>query len=95
MDSDWVARLRAAMCSTVGVSSPAILYMLGIINNSPWLAVKLVVIEPDNNAPWSVPAAPPSDCISMMRGTSPKMLGSPAAAHCSEYSPIGEDGVIG
>ena len=39
MDKAWVASERAATLITHGNNSPAILYMLGIINNSPWLAV--------------------------------------------------------
>ena len=34
---------RAATWKTVGVSSPAILNMLGIIRSRPWDAVKVVV----------------------------------------------------
>src|SRR5579871_2352425 len=54
----------AAIWNTALVSSPAILYMLGIIRSRPWLAVKVVVREPVCSAPWTAPAAPPSDCIS-------------------------------
>src|SRR5262249_46238197 len=35
---------------TVDVSSPAILYMLGIISSRPWDAVKVVVSEPVDSA---------------------------------------------
>jgi hypothetical protein len=46
MDRPWAARARAATCMTKGVSSPAILYMLGIISSKPWEAVNVVVREP-------------------------------------------------
>jgi hypothetical protein len=36
IDSPWVASERAATWKTVEVSSPAILYMLGIISSRPW-----------------------------------------------------------
>ncbi len=39
MDSAWVAMVRAETWNTVGKSSPAILYMLGIISKRPWEAV--------------------------------------------------------
>ena len=42
MDSACVARVRAATCRVNGVSSPAILYMLGIISSRPCEAVKVV-----------------------------------------------------
>ena len=35
MESAWVATLLAVTCITVLVSSPAILYMLGIMRSSP------------------------------------------------------------
>ena len=69
--------------------------MFGIISSRPWQAVKVVVSAPDCSAPWTPPAAPPSDCISMTRGTVPQMFFLPSAAHWSAHSPIGEDGVIG
>ena len=47
-----------------GVSSPAILNMLGILAASPWDAVKVQVRAPVWSAPWTAPAAPPSLCIS-------------------------------
>ena len=74
MESPWAASERAAMWKTVLVSSPAILYMLGIISSRPWLAVKVVVSAPVCSAPCTVPAAPPSDCISITVGTVPQMF---------------------
>ena len=47
----WHAIERAAMWNTVGVSSPAILYMFGIIRRSPCDAVKVVVRAPVVRAP--------------------------------------------
>ena len=95
MESACVARLRAATWITAGSSSPAILNMLGTISSSPCEAVKVVARVPFWRAPWRAPAAPASDCISTMSGTSPKRFGTPAAAQSSACSPIGEDGVMG
>ena len=75
-----------------GVSSPAILYMFGIISSRPCEAVKVVVSAPACSAPWTAPAAPPSDCISMTSGTVPQMFVLPCADHSSANSPIGDDG---
>ena len=91
----WVAIARAATCSTAGVSSPAILNMLGSISSRPWELVKLVASEPAWIAPCSVPAAPASDCSSTTFGTAPHRLRRPRALHTSASSPIGEAGVIG
>ena len=63
IDSAWVATARAATWNTHEVSSPAILYMLGSISRNPCEAVKVVVSAPLCSAPWTAPAAPPSDCI--------------------------------
>ena len=41
IDRAWVATVRAATWMTVGVSSPAILYMLGSISSRPCDAVKV------------------------------------------------------
>ncbi len=90
-----MASVRAATWMTVGVSSPAILNMFGIIRSRPWDAVKVVPRAPFCSAPWSAPAAPPSDCISMTSGTLPHRFGFPAAAQSSACSAIGEAGVIG
>jgi len=95
IDRPWAASERAAIWKTVLVSSPAILYMLGIISSRPWLAVKVVVRAPVCREPWTVPAAPPSDCISWTRGIAPHRLTFFSAAHWSANSPIGEEGVIG
>ena len=46
IDRQWVARVRAAMWKTVEVSSPAILYMLGIMRSRPCDAVNVVVSAP-------------------------------------------------
>ena len=52
MESACVARLRAVTCITVLVSSPAILYMFGIMRRSPCDAVKVVPSAPACIAPW-------------------------------------------
>ena len=79
----------------MGVSSPAILYMLGIMSMSPWLAVKVVLSAPPCRAPCTAAAAPASDCISAMRGTTPQMFRSPFAAQASQCSAMGLEGVMG
>ena len=95
IDSPCAASERAATCMTKGVSSPAILYMLGIISSRPCEAVKVVASEPVCSAPWIAPAAPPSLCISITSGTVPHRFLTPCADQASAYSPIGEEGVIG
>ena len=87
--------VRAATWMTAGVSSPAILNMLGIMSSRPWEAVNVVARAPFWSAPCMAPAAPPSDCISMTSGTWPQRLGCFAAAQSSAYSAIGEAGVMG
>jgi hypothetical protein len=83
------------MWKTVGVNSPAILNILGSIRSRPCDEVNVVDRAPACKAPWTVPAAPASLCISMTSGTVPKRFGLPAAAQASAISPIGEAGVIG
>ena len=46
IDSAWVASVRAVTCMQNGKSSPAILYMFGIMSSSPCEAVKVVDIDP-------------------------------------------------
>src|SRR5512145_637742 len=95
MLSACAATERAATCNTVLVSSPAILYMLGIIRRSPCDAVNVVASAPACSAPCRAPAAPPSLCISTTSGTDPQMFGRPSLAHSSASSAIADDGVIG
>jgi hypothetical protein len=57
--------------------------------------VKVVVSAPACSAPWTAPAAPPSDCISVTSGTAPQRFVLPAADHSSDNSPIVDEGVIG
>jgi len=90
-----VASVRAVTCMQKLVSSPAILYMFGMNSNKPWLAVKLVVRAPPCRAPWTAPAAPASDCISVTCGTVPQMFRLPSADHSSDHSPMVDEGVIG
>ena len=61
--------------SPPSVSSPAILYMFGIISSRPCDAVNVVASAPLCSAPCSAPAAPPSLCISTTAGTVPHTLG--------------------
>ncbi len=95
MDSAWAAIERAATWMTALVSSPAILYMLGIISSRPCDEVNVVPSAPACSAPCNAPAAPPSLCISMTLGTAPQMFWSPMEAQASEDSPMGEEGVMG
>ena len=95
MFRDCVATVRADTSNTHGSCSAAILYMLGIIRRRPWDAVNVVVIAPAAREPWTVPAAPASDCISLTTTWLPKIFSCPAAAHWSTESAIGLDGVIG
>jgi len=95
MDRAWVAMVRAETCSTNGISSPAILYMFGMNSSRPWDAVNEVVSEPAWRAPWTAPAAPPSDCISTTWGTVPQTFFRPWALHSSDHSPMLEEGVMG
>ena len=95
IDSAWVAKVLAETCMAKAVSSPAIFSMLGIISKSPWEAVNVVVRAPAWRAPWTAPAAPPSDCISETEGTWPQMFLRPWADHSSAHSPILDDGVMG
>ncbi len=95
IESAWVATVRAATWITAGESSPATLYMFGSMSRRPWDAVNVVASAPRVVAPWSVPAAPASDCISMTSGTVPQRLGRPAADQRVASSAIGEAGVIG
>ena len=95
MFSAWLAKARAATWNTPGRSSPATLYMFGIMRRKPWDAVYVVVKAPACKEPWNAPAAPASDCISTTLTLWPKMFFMPAAAQSSTCSAIGEDGVIG
>ena len=95
MESPCVAIVRAETCMQNEVSSPAILYILGIISSSPCDAVNVVASAPLWSAPWTAPAAPASDCISITSGTTSQMLVRPSAAHSSANSPIFDAGEIG
>ncbi len=95
IDSPCAASERAATWITAGVSSPAILYMFGIIRRRPCDAVKVVASAPLCSAPCSAPAAPPSLCISTTDGTLPQAFGRRALDQSSTRSAIGDDGVIG
>ena len=95
IDRAEVAIARADTWNTVGVNSPAILYILGIISSKPCEAVKVVVRAPAVKEPCTAPEAPPSDCNSFTEGTLPQMLVSPLALLASQISPMVEEGVIG
>ena len=95
MFSAWLATVRADTWNTAGSSSPAILYMFGIIRSRPCEAVNVVVRAPAARLPCTVPAAPASDCISMTFTSVPKIFFWCAALHWSTMSAIGLDGVMG
>ena len=59
---------------TNGVSSPAILYMLGIMSSRPCEAVKVVARLRPAERRAERATAPPSLCISITWGTVPQML---------------------
>lgn len=63
MDNACLEIVLAATWNTVGANSPANKYILGIINNKPYEAVKVLVSAPEATAPCKEPAAPPSDYI--------------------------------
>jgi hypothetical protein len=69
--------------------------MLGIISSRPCDAVNVVVRAPVVREPWTAPAAPASDCISVTIGTEPQILSWPAALLVSQISAMGEEGVMG
>ncbi len=95
MDNACVATVRAATWITAGVSSPAILYMLGSMSSSPWEAVNVVLSAPAVNDPCIAPAAPASLCISTTSGITPQRFGLPWWDQVSASSPIGDAGVMG
>jgi len=95
MERACAAIERAATWNTVLVSSPAILYIFGIMSSKPWEAVKVVVNAPAWSAPCTAPAAPPSDCISITEGTVPHRFFLPLADHSSANSPMVDEGVMG
>ncbi len=95
IDNAWVASVRAATCITNGVSSPAILYMFGIISSRPCDAVNVVASDPACSAPCTAPAAPASDCIWATSGIAPQRLGTRRLDHSSQSSAMLLLGVIG
>ena len=95
MERPCAARERAATWNTAEVSSPAILYIFGNMSIRPCEAVKVVVRLPACNAPCTVPAAPPSLCISITSGIFPQIFFMPFAAHSSASSAILLLGVMG
>jgi len=95
MERPWHARARAVTWKTVGVSSPAILYMSGMMSSSPWEADTVAARAPVVRDPWTAPATPASDCISFTAGTVPQMFFSPLADFASQISAMGEEGVMG
>ena len=69
--------------------------MFGIISNRPCDAVKVVIRVPVCNAPWTAPATPPSLCSWLIDGVVPQIFFLPFTAHSSQFSAIGEEGVMG
>ena len=95
IDRACVASVRAETWKTVGVNSPAILNMLGIISSRPCEAVNVVVSAPACSAPWTAPAAPASLCISITSGTVPKMFLRPGRRPGIGQLAHADEGVIG
>ena len=95
IDNAWVAKLRAATWITPGNISPAILYIVGIINNNPCDAVNVVAKLPAWSAPCVTAAAPASLCISITLTVSLNKFNFPALLHLSVNVAIGLAGVIG
>ncbi len=91
----WVARERVPTWNTPGSSSPAILYILGIISINPCDAVKVVAKAPAANAPCVAPAAPSSLSISLTDMVVPNRFFRPDNAHLSAVSPMDAIGVMG
>lgn len=81
--------------NTAGSSSPAILYMLGIMSISPCDAVNVVASAPAASAPCTAPAAPSSLSISLTTMVWPKRFLIPPEAHLPAVSPISATGVMG
>ena len=95
IDRAWVARVRAATCITNGVSSPAILYMSGIISSSPCDAVNVVAERSRRERAVEGARGPGLGLHLDDGGTSPHTFALPFADHSSASSPIVELGVIG
>mmetsp|Transcript_97806 Transcript_97806/g.276849 ORF Transcript_97806/g.276849 Transcript_97806/m.276849 type:complete len:372 (-) Transcript_97806:35-1150(-) len=95
MESAELARDRAATCMTQGSSSPAILYMFGIMSSRPWEDVKVVGRPPTAAEPCRDPAAPASDCSCCTFRLLPNTFLTPFTDHISQISAMGDDGVMG
>jgi len=83
----WVATERALTCMHMGVSSPAILYMFGIMRRQALRRREGRRERARASAPWTAPDAPPSDCISLTLGTVPHTFFWPRADHSSPTRP--------
>ena len=95
IDRPCAASERAATWKTAGVSSPAILYMFGIISSRPCDAVKVVASAPGlQRAVDRAGRAALGLHLDHLRDRAPQVR-PPSADHASANSPIGEDGVIG
>ena len=90
-----MATVRAVTWKTVGVSSPAILNMFGIISSRPCDAVNVVVRAPACKRAVDGAGRPRLALHFHHSGTVPKMFLRPAAAQASGNSPRPDEGVIG
>ena len=96
MESACVASERAATWKTVAVSSPAILYMLGIISSRPCDAVNVVRQRPGlQRAVQRAGRAALALHLDHRRARCPRCSVFRSADHWSAHSPMGDDGVIG
>ena len=99
IESACVASVRAATCMQNGVSSPAILYMFGIISSRPCDAVKVVDERARlQRAVHRARPRPPPTASRPPREPCPRGSSAPAADHSSASSPIvrrGRDRVDG
>ena len=96
IDRAWVAIVRAATWMTAGVSSPAILNMLGIIRRRPCDAVNVVARAPFWSAPCIAPAAPALGLhLDDVRDRAPEVRAARPPPSRRRAPPSARPGVIG
>jgi len=95
MERALPATARAATWITQGRSSPAILYMFGIMSRRPCEEVNVVARPPAAAEPCRAPAAPASDWSCCTFSRPPNAVLTPLTDHTSQISAIGDEGVMG